>query len=89
MNESAPDDRWTTLRELDRDCGLGKGAAFRAFKRLAPSLREAADFRVVDADSAEGAALRAADRCYASSVKLILLSAATAARLRDELTGGA
>lgn len=80
--------RWTTLRELDLACGLPKGSAFRAFKQRAPQLEEDVDFRIVDADAPEGIALRASGRCYGSSVRLILLSATTAARLRDELTGG-
>lgn len=81
-------EQWTTLRELDLACSLPKGSAFRAFKQRAPQLDEDVDFRVVDADAAEGIALRASGRCYGSSVKLILLSAATAARLRRDLTGG-
>lgn len=73
-----------TFQELDRGAGLAKGSAFRAFKRLLPELREGRDFIVLDArrDQARIAALRAQGKIYVSSRNVVLLDAATAAKLR-------
>ena len=73
-----------TLRELDASCGRPKGTAFRAFKRIEGTLVEGADFAVLhpDADRDAIEALRTQRRIYASSRAVVLLSAATAARLR-------
>ena len=80
---------WVTLRELDRQAGQPKGAAFRAFKRLAPRWREERDYRVLDAgrDRAEVESLRAAERVYASSRAIILLAPAAARQIADALSG--
>ncbi len=37
---------WRTLRELDESAGTPKGTAFRAFKRIEPTLREPLDYRL-------------------------------------------
>lgn len=87
-----PDYRdWPSLRELDEQLGLRKGSAFRAFRRLEPGLREGEDFVVLQAlrDRDRLAALRAQQRIYASSVNVVLLSAATAHCLRAQLSGDA
>lgn len=74
---------WRTLRELDREAGVAKGAAFRAFKALEPGLREGVDFRQLDParDSAGYAALRKAGRLYPASPRPLLLNPALAARI--------
>jgi hypothetical protein len=71
---------WVTLRELDRQAGQAKGAAFRAFKRAAPGWREDTDYRVLDPqhDHDEIESLRATGRIYASSRAVVLLSPAIA-----------
>jgi hypothetical protein len=75
---------WRTLKELDIAAGRPKGAAFRAFKRLEPSWREGAQFRVLR-DGPEFAALRASGRLYAASRVAILLAPDAAAAVRDAL----
>ena len=72
-----------TLREIDERLGRSKGAAFRAFKRLA--LVEGRDFRVLrpDTDADAIAALRAARRIYPASVNVIVLSENAAARVAE------
>lgn len=72
-----------TLREVDERLGRTKGAAFRAFKRLA--LVEGRDFRVLrhDTDADAIAALRAASRIYAASVNVIVLSEPAATRVAE------
>ena len=78
---------WLTLRELDTERGLAKGHAFRAFKRLLPQLHEGEDFVVFDhqTQAGMGAELHAADRIYRNSVNPVLLSPATAQRVRVRL----
>lgn len=68
--------QWRTLRDLDTARGWTKGQAFRSFKTLAAGWTEGCDYLVLDAaEHAQTLArLRAAERVYASSVKLILLS---------------
>lgn len=78
---------WLTFKELDSRVGLAKGSAFRAFKALESELDEGRDFRVLDSqrDAAELAALRAADRVYRSSVKVVVLSPTLARRIEERL----
>lgn len=78
---------WLSLRELDAELGLGKGASFRAFKRLLPRLAEERDFVVLDHQrhAATAAKLHAAGRLYRSSVNPVLLSPQTAGLLREAL----
>lgn len=78
---------WFSMREIDHALGLGKGAAFRAFKRLLPRLVEQRDFVVLDHrnHAALAAKLHAEDRLYHSSVNPVLLSPAAAALLRQAL----
>lgn len=78
---------WFSLRELDTALGLGKGSAFRAFKRLLPRLLEGRDFVVLDHrnHSALAAKLHAADRLYRSSVNPVLLAPEAAALVREAL----
>jgi hypothetical protein len=78
---------WRTLKDLDAEAGLPKGSAFRAFKRLEPTLREDGRFRVLrpGADDAEIAALRAAGRVYGASRVVILLASETSAAVRAAL----
>ncbi|MBI2384127.1 MAG: hypothetical protein HYV18_08665 [Gammaproteobacteria bacterium] len=80
---------WLSFKELDAALGLPKGGAFRAFKRLEPGLREGTDYRVLvpgrDDDALES--LRRGGRIYASTVNLVLLSPAAAARVRAALQG--
>ena len=78
---------WHTLKELDVAAGLPKGSAFRAFKRLEPTLREGSQFRVLrpGRDDAEIGALRAAGRVYGASRVVVLLADATARALRAAL----
>jgi len=80
---------WLSLRELDAELGLDKGAAFRAFKRLLPLLVEERDFVVLDHQrhAAAAAALHAAGRLYRSSVNPVLLAPAAAERVREALRG--
>jgi hypothetical protein len=86
---SAPPSAWRTLKDLDREAGRPKGAAFRAFKRLEPGWREGEQFRVLrpDNDATAIAALRAAGRLYAASRVAILLAPAAAAAVRAALSG--
>jgi hypothetical protein len=74
---------WLTLRELDERAGLPKGSTFRAFKKVAATLVEGRDFRVLDArrDAAEIEPLRQSGRIYRSSVNVILIAAAAAPRI--------
>ena len=78
---------WVGLREIDLRAGTGKGAAFRAFKALAPNLVEGTDYRVLDPhkDREVIDALRHAGRIYATSVRVVLLAPTTARRLTDVL----
>ena len=81
---------WLSLRELDAELGLGKGGAFRAFKRLLPRLVEERDFVVLDHQrhAASATQLHAAGRLYRSSVNPVLLSPAAADLLRQSLQDG-
>ncbi|HZR37272.1 MAG TPA: hypothetical protein VFA75_18020 [Nevskia sp.] len=81
---------WLSLRELDAELGLAKGASFRAFKRLLPRLEEERDFVVLDhrRHSAAAAALHAAGRLYRSSMNPVLLAPGAAERVREALRGG-
>ena len=67
---------WHTLRELDLRCGHGKGAAFRAFKRLAVGYAEGRDYVVLQAPQHRATidALRAQGRIYNGSVRVVLLA---------------
>jgi hypothetical protein len=76
---------WASLREIDERAGKPKGSAFRAFRAIEPQLRDGFDFVVTD-DPAQLAALKVSGRIYASSVKLILLAPAVAARVTTTLT---
>ncbi len=80
---------WLSLRELDTELGLDKGASFRAFKRLLPRLVEGRDFVVLDHRQygALAAQLHAAGRLYRSSVNPVLLAPAAAALVRESLSG--
>jgi hypothetical protein len=82
---------WLSLLELDRELGLDKGAAFRAFKRLLPALVEERDFVVLDhrRHAATAAALHAAGRLYRSSVNPVLLAPAAAEQVRQALRDAA
>ena len=81
---------WLSLRELDVELDLEKGASFRAFKRLLPQLTEERDFVVLDHQrhAATAAALQAAGRLYRSSVNPVLLAPDAAQRLREALRSG-
>jgi len=81
---------WLSLRELDAELGLDKGASFRAFKRLLPQLVEERDFVVLDHQrhAATAAALHAAGRLYRSSVSPVLLAPSAANLLRKALSKG-
>lgn len=72
-----------TLREIDEACGLPKGSAFRAFKRLLPGLAEGRDFLWLEAEAhAETiAALKQQGRLYPTTVNALLFSAAGRRRL--------
>ena len=85
MSAAAPE--WHTLKELDGAAGRPKGSAFRAFKRLEPTLHEGSQFRVLrpGRDDAEIAALRAAGRVYGASRVVVLLADATARAVREAL----
>jgi hypothetical protein len=78
---------WVGLREIDLRAGTGKGAAFRAFKALAPNLTEGRDYRVLDPDKDREVidTLRHTGRIYASSVRVVLLAPAAAQRLTEVL----
>ena len=78
-----------TFRELDEATGQPKGAAFRAFKRLEPGLREGQDFQLLwpGRDDARIGELRAQDRVYRNSVNIVLLDDALAERLLKHLSG--
>lgn len=78
---------WLSLREIDQAAGAVKGSAFRAFKAIEAQLDEGLDYRILDAidDRADVAKLRAAGRVYDSSVRILLLSPATAARVAAAL----
>lgn len=80
-------EHWLTLREIDRQARQPKGAAFRAFKRLAPQLQENHDYHLLrtEHDSARIEALRAAGRIYRSSRNVLLLSLQTARRIAEML----
>ncbi len=76
---------WLTLKEIDARHGAVKGTAFRAFKATLPGLVEGTDFRVLTADSAETAALRAAGRLYGATRNAVLISPAAYARIAERL----
>ena len=77
------------FRELDEAAGLPKGSAFRAFKRLEPSLHEGQDFHLLlpGRDDARIEELRAQDRVYRNSVNIVLVDDALAERLLKHLSG--
>lgn len=79
--------QWLTLREIDQQALRPKGAAFRAFKHLAPQWKENQDYQLLLAseDSVEIAALKKAGRVYPSSRNVLLLSAQTAQRIAETL----
>ncbi|WP_295679470.1 hypothetical protein [uncultured Nevskia sp.] len=79
---------WLSMRELDEAAGLAKGSAFRAFKSMAGDLAEGTDYVVLDHRTAEGlaASMTVQGRLYRSSIAPVLLSAATAARVRSLMT---
>lgn len=74
----------TSFRDLDQLWAAPKGTAFRAFKRVLPSLVEHQDFIRLDAkhDHTEIENLRVAGRIYTGSVHVVLLSAIGVSRLR-------
>lgn len=78
-------DNCVTFREIDAALSLPKGSAFRAFKRLV--LKEGTDYIVMDANCDQSiiSELRAQGRIYRSSVNVVLLSASTAACLKNAL----
>lgn len=78
---------WRSLRELDENAGCAKGGAFRAFKRLLPTLHEGQDFFVLDAQQPGTliATLQAEHRLYRSSVHPVLLSPQCAERVAAQL----
>ncbi len=78
-----------TFRELDEATGQPKGAAFRAFKRLEPGLREGQDFLLLrpEHDDTRIDELRAQERIYRNSVNIVLLDDALAERLLKHLCG--
>ena len=78
---------WRTLRELDESAGTPKGTAFRAFKRIEPTLREPLDYRLLRSGEAASqiAELRGSDRIYDSSRNVVLLSPALSDRLLESL----
>ena len=79
-----------TFRELDELAGLPKGSAFRAFKRLEPTLSEGQDYCLLRAsgdDKAQIEALRHEDRIYRNSVNIVLVDDGLAARLLKHLSG--
>lgn len=80
MTGNEPCSDGVTLRDLDAAAGAPKGAAFRAFKRLAPQLREGSDYVILHhaRDHAQIAALRARARIYAGSVNVVVLGGAAA-----------
>ncbi len=80
---------WVSLREIDGRAGAVKGTAFRAFKRLAPTLVDGRDYRLLDAEGhgADIAVLKAAGRIYDSSVNVLLLSPAIAERVLAAMQG--
>ena len=79
--------RGYTLREIDERLGLGKGNAFRAFKRQRHSLRENVDFTVLSARTAKAEIerLRAEGRIYRSTINVVILAESGFERVRAEL----
>ena len=77
----------SSFREIDQELGLPKGSSFRAFKRIEAELAQGRDYVLLLAgeDHATIARLREAGRVYASSRNVVLLSAATRARLLELL----
>lgn len=73
----------TSFRELDTAWALRKGTAFRAFKRALPGLTEGRDFIYLSAHSQpeEIERLRVAQRIYASSVNVVMLTASGVGKL--------
>lgn len=84
-------ERWTGLGRIDRELGLPKGAAFRAFKQLAPHWREGDDFRVLhhQRDAGEIAALKQRGEIHSGSVNAVVLAPPAADALRRQLRGAA
>lgn len=78
-----------SFRELDEQSGRAKGSAFRAFKRLEPTLRVGRDFRLLraDTDAAEIDTLRLHKRIYPNSINIVLLDDGVAERLLKHLRG--
>ena len=79
--------RGYTLREIDERLGLGKGNAFRAFKRQRHLLRENVDFTVLPARTAKAEIerLRAEGRIYRSTINVVILAESGFERVRAEL----
>ena len=82
--------RGYTLREIDERLGLGKGNAFRAFKRQRHLLRENVDFTVLPARTAKAEIerLRAEGRIYRSTINVVILAESGFERVRNELDRG-
>ena len=78
---------WRTLRELDESAGTPKGTAFRAFKRIEPTLREPLDYRLLRSGDAAAqiGELRGSGRIYDSSRNVVLLSPALSETLLARL----
>ena len=72
-----------TLAELDREAGLAKGSAFRAFKRLQGGWLEGEHYWLLNPSRhlATIAQLKRDGRAYRSSVQLLLLSEPAARQL--------
>lgn len=79
--------RGHTLREVDERLGLGKGSAFRAFKRQRHSLREEIDFTVLQARTAKAEIerLRTQGRIYRSSINVVILAQSGFERVRADI----
>ena len=86
------DQGWRSLLELDREAGLTKGSAFRAFRRIEADWQEPRDYRVLhhQTDRPMIDELRDSGRIYPSTVNLVLLcpalSTAVLAQMRRMTT---
>ena len=78
---------WHSFRELDEAGGYTKGTSFRAFKRIEHQLKESHDYILLRLQDQRKAidTLRSAQRIYASSLNVVLLSPTAENAIREYL----
>lgn len=81
---------WLGLRALDLRAQTAKGSAFRAFKKLRAQWQEGVDYCALDHQQhrAQIETLKNTGQSYASSINVVVVSAALGARILQVLKTG-